>query len=202
MDGVKPFARQVRRGAVRQMAAGGERHAEHRVAGLQQRQKHRLIGRRAGMRLHIGEAAPEQARRALDRQPLGDIDELAAAVIAPPGIALGILVRQDRALRFEHRPRHDVLAGDQLDLRLLAAQLAIDRRGDLRVGGGQGLEKNPVPRSAARPDSRGNRQDSTSFKRKNAHLVPIRRNLPYIGRQCQRATRHRSIATPRRSGFP
>ena len=138
MDGVKPFARQVRRGAVRQVAAGGERHAEHRVAGLQQRQKHRLIGRRPGMRLHIGEPAPEQARRALDRQPFGDIDEFAAAVIAPPGIAFGILVREDRALRFEHRPRHDVFAGDQLDLRLLAVKLAIDRRGDLRIGGGQG----------------------------------------------------------------
>ena len=50
MDSVKPLARQVLCGAVRQMPAGGEGHAENRVAGLQQRQEYRLIGRRTGMR--------------------------------------------------------------------------------------------------------------------------------------------------------
>jgi hypothetical protein len=122
---------------VRQVAAGGERHAEHRVTGLQQREKYRLVGRRPGMRLYVGEAAPEQARGALDRQPFGHIDELAAAIIAPPGIAFGILVCEDRALRFKHRLRHNILAGDQFDLRLLTVKFAIDRGGDLRIGGGQ-----------------------------------------------------------------
>ena len=154
MDRVKPLARQVRRGAVRQMPAGGERHAENRVAGFQQRQKYRLIGRRPGMRLHIREAAPEQARRPLDRQALGDIDELAAAVITPSGITFGIFVRQNRALRLEHRARDDILAGDQLDLRLLAAKLARDSGGDLRVGGGQGsCEKAGIGLNGI-PDSR------------------------------------------------
>jgi len=41
-------------------------------------------------------------------------------------------------LRLEHRARDDILAGDQLDLRLLAAKLARDSGGDLRVGDGQG----------------------------------------------------------------
>ena len=175
------------------MPAGGERHAENRVAGLQQRQKHRLIGRRPGMRLHIGEAAPEQARRALDRQTLGDIDELAAAVITPSGITLGILVRQDRALRLEHRARDDVLAGDQLDLRLLAAKLARDRSGDLRIGNGQGSCENSGIGLDGGPDSRGYRQDSTSRERSNTYIVSIRYNLPYFARQCQRATRNRNF---------
>jgi hypothetical protein len=48
------------RRAVGQVAAGGERHAEDGVAGLQQRQQHRLVGLRAGMRLHVGEGAAEQ----------------------------------------------------------------------------------------------------------------------------------------------
>ena len=42
---------------------------------------------------------------ALDRQVFRDVDELAAAVIAPPGIAFGVFVGQHRALRLEHRAR-------------------------------------------------------------------------------------------------
>ena len=67
--------------------------------------------------------AKPQSNRRLARSiasALGDVDELAAAVIAPAGIALGVFVGQHRALRLEHGARDDVLAGDQLDLRLLA----------------------------------------------------------------------------------
>ena len=71
--------------------------------GLQQRQEHAPVGLRAGMRLDVGEAAAEQLLGALDRQRLGDVDELAAAVVAPARIALGIFVGQHRALRLEHR---------------------------------------------------------------------------------------------------
>ena len=93
------------------------------------------------MRLHIGEAAVEQALGAVDRQPLGDVDKLAAAVIAAPGIALGIFVGQHRALCFEHRARDDVLAGDQLDLRLLALQFVGNRGGQFRVRIGKRIIK-------------------------------------------------------------
>ena len=55
----EPFARQIGRGAVRQVAAGGEAHAEHGIARLQQGQEYRLVGLRAGVRLDIGEAAAE-----------------------------------------------------------------------------------------------------------------------------------------------
>ena len=56
----------------------------------------------------------------------GDIDILTTAVIPAAGIALGIFVRQHRALRFQNGPGHDVLRGDQLDLVLLPAKLVID----------------------------------------------------------------------------
>jgi hypothetical protein len=72
------------------------------------------------LRLDIGEAAAEQRLGALDRQLLGDVDELAAAVVAAAGIALGIFVGQDRALRLQHGAGDDVLGGDQLDLVALA----------------------------------------------------------------------------------
>jgi hypothetical protein len=44
-------------------------------------------------------------------------------------------------LRLEDRARDDVLARDQLDLRLLAGEFAIDRRGQFRVGGGERILK-------------------------------------------------------------
>ena len=132
-DRIEPFARQIRPRSMRQMSARGERHSENCVAGLEQRDKHGLIGLRAGMRLHIGEAAPEQPFGALDRERLGDIDEFASAIISAAGIAFGVFVRQHRALGFQHRPRDDVLAGDQLDLELLAFLFSIDRRSDLRI---------------------------------------------------------------------
>ena len=119
------------------MAAGREIEAHEGVAGLHQRQEDALIGLAAGIRLDIGEAAVEQSAGALDRQLLGDVDELAAAVIAPARIALGIFVGHHRALRLEHGARDDVLRGDQLDLVALATELEFDRAGDLRIGVGE-----------------------------------------------------------------
>ena len=64
------------------------------------------------MRLHIGEAAAEQLGDALDGQLFGDVDELAAAVIAFARQPFGIFVGEHRALRFQDRARDDVLRGD------------------------------------------------------------------------------------------
>jgi hypothetical protein len=104
---------------MRQMSARSERHSENCRSRLEQRDKHGLIGLRAGMRLHIGEATPEQSFGALDRERLGDIDKFASAIISAAGIAFRVFVRQHRALGFQYRAGDDVLAGDQLDLELL-----------------------------------------------------------------------------------
>jgi hypothetical protein len=79
-------------------------------------------------------SAPEERPRALDGERLDLVDELAAAVVALPGIALGVLVGENGALRLEDRLAHDVLGGDQLEVVLLALDLATDRREDRRVG--------------------------------------------------------------------
>ena len=106
-------------------------------AGLHQRHEHGLIGLRAGIRLDVGEAAGEQLAGALDRQIFRDVDELAAAVIAPAGIAFRVLVGHHRALRLQHRARDDVFRGDQLDLVAQTAELQLDRAGDLGIGFGE-----------------------------------------------------------------
>ena len=91
--------------AVRQVAAVREAHAEQRVARRRDREVGGQVGRRAGVRLHVGVLGAEQLPDALERQLLGDVDELAAAVVALARQALGVLVGHHRAQRLEHRRR-------------------------------------------------------------------------------------------------
>ncbi len=98
------------------------------------------------MRLHIGERAAEQAGDALDGEPLGHIDELAAAVIALARQAFGVFVGEHRALRLEHGAADDVFRRDQLDLVALAAELELDRLGDFGIGFGERGGEKPFVR--------------------------------------------------------
>jgi hypothetical protein len=122
---------------VGQVPAGVEAHAQDRVARLGERQEHGLIGLAPGARLHIGETATEEPGHSGDRKLLGDVDVLAAAIIAPARIAFRIFVGHDRALRLQHGAGHDILRRDQLDLVLLALELGGNGRRDLRIGLGQ-----------------------------------------------------------------
>ena len=87
----------------------------------------------------LAKSQPNSLLGALDGQVLGDVDELAAAVVALARIALGVLVGQHRALRLQHGAGDDVLRGDQLDLVALAAELVADGAEDLRVGAFQSV---------------------------------------------------------------
>ena len=133
LDGIEPLAREVRRRAVGEMAAGGEAQAHDGVAGLQQGEHDGLVRLAARMRLHIGEGAVEQALGAIDGELLDHVDILATAVIALAGIALGIFVGEQRAGGIEHGLGDDVLRGDQLDLVLLALGLVLDRAPDFGI---------------------------------------------------------------------
>ena len=86
-----------------------------------------------GMRLHVCERTVEKAAGAFDRKLFGDVDILAATVVAATRIALGVLVGQDGALGFEHGLADDVFGRDQLDLVTLAAKLVGDGARDFRV---------------------------------------------------------------------
>ena len=105
---------------MRQVAAVREVHAEHGVARLEQRHVDRHVRLRAGMRLHVDVVGAEQRLGARDGGALGDVDELAAAVVALARIALGVLVGQHRAGGFEHGAADEVLGGDQLEAVVLA----------------------------------------------------------------------------------
>ena len=59
-----------------------ETHAENGVARLHQCEIGRRVRLRAGMRLHVGIVGAEELLRPIDGELLGDIDVLAAAVVA------------------------------------------------------------------------------------------------------------------------
>ncbi len=126
-------ARDVDLHAMRQVSAVRQRQSHDRVAWLQQGVVNGRVCLRPRMRLDIYVLGPEQCLGAVDRELLGDVDPLAAAVVAAARVALGVLVREHRALALEHRAGHEVLRGDRLERALLALELAAQHVGDLGV---------------------------------------------------------------------
>ena len=89
------------------------------------------------MRLHVRVLCTEQLGGATASELFDLVDDLAAAVVPLPRIALGVLVRRDRPDGLEHARPGEVLGGDQLDLTALPLELPPEQRGDLRVDVGE-----------------------------------------------------------------
>ena len=115
------------------MTALGEIHAEHRVAGLQQRKVYGKIRLRTGMRLHIGMLRTEELAGAVTRNVFHNVDILAAAVIAMCRIALRVFVCQNCTHRRQNRRRNDVFGSDQLEIAALALELKLHGLADLGI---------------------------------------------------------------------
>jgi len=90
------------------------------------------------MGLHVGVVAVEQRHGAFHGQALGHVHVLAAAVVALAGVALGVLVGEDRVLHRHHQRAGVVFGGDEFHMVFLAAFLALDGLGQLQVEVGQG----------------------------------------------------------------
>ncbi len=135
---LEPLAAEVDRRAVGQVAAVGQVHAQDLVAHVQDGEVGGHVGLGAGVGLDVHVlGAGEEGQRPILGQSLGHVHELAAAVVALAGQALGVLVGERRALRLHHRGEGVVLAGDQLDLPALAIGLAANGRPQLGVDIGQ-----------------------------------------------------------------
>ena len=117
----------VDRRAVREVAAVRQRHAHERLARLDDGHERGEVGLRAGVGLHVGVLGAEQLLQPVDGQLLHLVDDLAAAVVPPARISLGVLVGERRAHGVDDRPAGEVLARDQLQPVLLAPQLAVDQ---------------------------------------------------------------------------
>ena len=100
------------------------------------------VGLGAGMRLDVDVLrARVERERALLGEDLGDVDELAAAVVALARQALGVLVREPAALGLHDGSRDVVLARDELDVLVLAPPLALHRLPEVGVDLGDRLER-------------------------------------------------------------
>ena len=110
-----------------QVPAVRETHAEDGVPRSEHRHVHRGVGLTAGVRLHVRELRPEERLGAVDRQLLGHVDILAAAVVALARIAFRVLVGEDRTLRLQHPRTRVVLRGNQLDVVFLPLHLGLHR---------------------------------------------------------------------------
>jgi hypothetical protein len=135
MRDVVQAAREVDLVAVREVAALGKRERHQRVPRLHHGRVDRHVRLRTRVRLDVRVLGAEQFLRAVDRELLDLVDDLAPTVVPAAGIALGVLVRRHRADGLEHGRPREVLGGDQLDLPPLALELVADEPGDLGIDG-------------------------------------------------------------------
>ena len=160
LNGVEPFARHGRPGAMSEVAARIEAHSHDSVARLGQRQHDRAVRLRARVGLDVGEAAVEQLLGPLDRQRFHRVRWSAALIVAAARIAFRIFVGEDRALRLQHGAADDIFGRDQLDLGLLAGQLGLDRLGDLWIGIRQPLREKTEGLNVGQIGRGGHQSDS------------------------------------------
>ena len=132
MDGVEPFAGQIRRRAMGQMPTRGKRQAEHRIPRLQQGQEYRLVCLRSRMRLYVCERAAERAARSMASRS-GNVDRLATTIIAAARIAFRVLL-VSLSLAPEARRATQYFRSQSARLRLLANVFVVDRRRQFRIG--------------------------------------------------------------------
>ena len=123
--------------AVGEVPAVGEIHPEHGVTRFDDRRVGGLVGLRTGVGLHVRVFGAKEFLGAVAGQGLDHVDVLAAPVIAPSRVTLGVLVCEDASGGFQNCFRGEVFAGDQLQPGVLPLQLRMDSLVDLRVNLGQ-----------------------------------------------------------------
>ena len=129
------------RRAVGQVPTVVEAHGQDGVARLEQRLVRGQVGVGPGVGLHVGVLGAEQRQRRGLGQVLDLVDDLVAPVVAAPGVALRVLVGEDRSGGGEHGRRGEVLRGDELQGGRLAGRLLGEQSQDLGVADQPGVER-------------------------------------------------------------
>ncbi len=140
-DDAVQLAREVELMTMRQVSAMRQVQPQDGVAGLQQRHVRRRVRLRPRVRLYVCMLRAKQLLRPLPRQRLDHVGVLAAAVVALAGVALGVLVGEDRPRRLEHRAADKVLRRNHLQPLVLARNLILYLGRNLGIGRGKGGNK-------------------------------------------------------------
>ena len=125
-DGLVEDAGGVDGRTVGQVTAVGEVEAHERVSRAEDGHFDRQVGLGAGMGLDIGIFGPVDGLEPVNGQLLDLVDDLAAAVIAVTGIALGVFVGADGTHRLQHLVGDIVFRGDQFESGGLAVLFLAD----------------------------------------------------------------------------
>ena len=128
------FAGKIRGMAVGEMTAMRQIHGQDFVARFNRGEIDRHVSLRTAVRLHIDMFGAEETLRAIDRQLLDDIDILATAIPAFPGIAFRVFVRQARTLRFHDRAAGEIFRSDEFDVFALPFFFRRDGVKNFRIG--------------------------------------------------------------------
>ena len=128
-------------GAMGQVPAVIEPHGQDGGARREQRLVDGEIGIGAGVGLHVGVVGTEQGGGPGAGQFLDLVNDLVAAVVALPGVALGVLVGQHRARCGQHGRGREVLRSDELQRALLPVLLLMDESGHFGVGRQRGVQR-------------------------------------------------------------
>ncbi len=127
-------AGEVHSPAVRQVPAQGNRDSHDLVAEMGQRPVNGLIGRRAGIGLHVGVLGAEQRFGPLDRQALDLVHHLVAFIVSGAGIPLAVLVGQDRPACLQHGEGSEILGRNHLQRGGFRLDLLLDQGVDFGIG--------------------------------------------------------------------
>ena len=115
----------------------GQRKAHKLGARLQQTRVDRKVCRTSRQGLDVNTplfgAETEGLKGALLAKCFDFVNDLVAAIIALPRVALRILVREAGSQGLHHSLRREVLAGNELDSLELALALRGDKLGHLRI---------------------------------------------------------------------
>ncbi len=101
-DEVVHTTAEVDRRSVGEVTALIQAHPHHLVARLQQGHEGGLVRVGTGVRLHVCVLGAEELTRTRAGQTLGFVDHEVAAVVTLSRVTLRVLVREHRALRFDH----------------------------------------------------------------------------------------------------
>jgi hypothetical protein len=91
---IEHLAREVDRRSMSEVPSVSELHAHEGVTRLEKGKVGRGIGLGPRVRLHVHVLGAEELLGPLDGEFLDDVDELAAPVVAPARVTLGVFVRQ------------------------------------------------------------------------------------------------------------
>ena len=138
---VVDLAGEVQLHTVREVTTVSKLKTKDGVARLCNGVKYCSVCRCTRVRLNVGVSSTEKLLCALDGEAFCHVNKFATTVVTLAGVAFGVLVGENRTLRFEHCTRNEVLGGNHLEEVALATEFVLQYCSNLGVNlGERGVE--------------------------------------------------------------